>query len=117
VNLIPLNINALFNDALSNPINYGFTNTTQSCISPPPLLNPGVVPTVCENPSEFVFWDDIHPTTATHAFISEFAFETVSSSQAVPEPPTVAGLFIAGAFLSVRALQRQKRQQAKKVEI
>ena len=112
VNLIPLDINALVNDALTNPAKYGFTNTTQSCIFPPLLLNPGVIPTVCTNPGEYVFWDDIHPTTATHAFIGEFAFETISSSQAVPEPPAVAGLFVAGAFLSLAALRR-KRQTVK----
>ena len=116
VNLIPLDINALFNDTLTNPAKYGFTNTTQSCIFPPPLLNPGVIPTVCENPDEYVFWDDIHPTTATHAFIGEFAFETVSSSQAIPEPSAVAGLFVAGAFLSLSALRRN-RQKAVKIEI
>ena len=116
VNLIPLDINALFNDTLTNPAKYGFTNTTQSCIFPPPLLNPGVIPTVCANPDEYVFWDDIHPTTATHAFIGEFAFETVSSSQAIPEPSAVAGLFVAGAFLSLSALRRN-RQKAVKIEI
>jgi phospholipase/lecithinase/hemolysin len=117
VNLVSLDINALFNDALTNPANYGFTSTTESCISPPPLLNPGVIPTVCANPNEYVFWDDIHPTTATHAFIGEFAFETVSSSQAVPEPPAVAGLFVAGAFLSLRGLQRRKRQKVVKIDL
>jgi len=116
VNLIPLDINALVNDALTNPANYGFTNTTQSCIFPPPFLSPGVVPTVCTNPGEYVFWDDIHPTTATHAFIGEFAFETINSSQAVPEPPAVAGLFVAGAFLSLGALRR-KCQKAVKIEL
>lgn len=117
VNLIPLDINALVNDALTNPAKYGFTNTTQSCISPPPLLNPGVIPSVCANPDEYVFWDDIHPTTAAHAFIGEFAFETISSSQAVPEPPAVAGLFVAGAFLSLNALRRRKQQKAVKIEL
>ncbi|MEX0271656.1 SGNH/GDSL hydrolase family protein [Leptolyngbyaceae cyanobacterium UHCC 1019] len=117
VNLIPLDVNALFNDALTNPAKYGFTNTTESCISPPPLLNPGVVPTVCSNPREYVFWDDIHPTTATHAFIGELAFETVSNSQAIPEPSAVAGLFIAGAFVSLKALQQRQRQKAVKIEL
>ncbi len=110
VNLIPLDVYGLFNQALTNPTAFGFTNTTQSCLFPPPLLNPGVIPTVCSNPSQYVFWDDIHPTATTHAILGNLAFDTIQS-EAVPEPSATAGLALAGAFLGAIATLKRKQQK------
>jgi phospholipase/lecithinase/hemolysin len=62
----------LFNQALTNPAAFGFTNVTQSAA---PGLQPGAssynTNQIAPNPNEYVFWDDLHPTTAVHAILAE----------------------------------------------
>jgi phospholipase/lecithinase/hemolysin len=108
--LILLDSNQLFNTVLTNPSQFGFTNTTESCLFPAPLSNPGTIPTVCANPNQFAFWDDIHPTTAAHAILGEFAFTTVQNSTAIPEPTTTAGMILVGALFGA-ARQKLKRDK------
>jgi phospholipase/lecithinase/hemolysin len=107
VTLIPLDINSLFNDAFANPGKYGFTNTSDACLFPSPLLFPPAPVTVCANPSQYFFWDSLHPTTVTHQFVAETAVEAINAS-AIPEPPATAGLVLFGAFLAgLTALKRK----------
>lgn len=111
LNVLALDINALFSDAIANPASYGLTNVTNSCIFPPPLVVPPGTPiSICPNPDEYLFWDDIHPTTTTHAAIADFAFAEIEAA-AVPEPATTVGVFTFAAFLG-GARRRRRRQQA-----
>jgi phospholipase/lecithinase/hemolysin len=115
VNLIPLDVNSLFNDTLNNPSQYGFTNTTNSCLFPSPLFSSSGIPTVCANPTQFVFWDDIHPTTTTHAILGEFAFNAVNNSTAIPEPVTTVGMILTGAlFGSARRKVKGEKVKGRK---
>ena len=63
----------LLQDAVNNPGDFGFTNVTQQCFD-------ASVPSLCSNPDEYVFWDEIHPTSATHGLIA---------AQLVPIPGAV----------------------------
>lgn len=85
----------LLRSMVANPSAYGFTNVTNACFN-------GT--TVCANPSQYLFWDDFHPTTATDSFVAAGFGATV-----VPEPspllPVVAGLALC-AVLRMRALRR-----------
>jgi phospholipase/lecithinase/hemolysin len=38
---------------------------------------------VCSNPSNYLFWDEIHPTAVGHSIIASAAAATLP----VPEPP------------------------------
>lgn len=57
INIIPFNVNSLFSRAIATPGEFGFTNVTDSCLR---LLNR------CSNPNQYLFWDNLHPTTRTH---------------------------------------------------
>jgi phospholipase/lecithinase/hemolysin len=76
----------------SNPAAYGFTNVTDPCFN-------GV--TVCADPNQYLFWDDIHPTAAADVFLgAEFA-------AAVPEPSTSVLVF-AGLCAFAAAVRRRR---------
>jgi len=67
---------SLLRSVTNNPAAYGFTNATGACYD-------GT--NVCGNPNSYVFFDDFHPTTATHAILAR-NFETTA---AVPLPSTI----------------------------
>ena len=55
----------LLTSIVANPGAYGMSNVTSACVTPyePPFA--------CRQPDEFLFWDGIHPTRATHAIIAQ----------------------------------------------
>ena len=90
VNIIPFNFNALLLDIIDKPQSFGLKNVTESC-----LINfrPGIqFDGVCDNPEDFFFWDDVHPTEAAHKIIGKSALNALS----VPEPGSPAVLLALG---------------------
>jgi phospholipase/lecithinase/hemolysin len=87
-------VDSLFQEVLGDGGQFGFTNTTQACLS---------VPAACEgNEAAFVFWDSIHPTEAVHQIIAGTFAENVSQ---VPLPagfPLLLGSLAAFAVVSRR---------------
>jgi outer membrane lipase/esterase len=81
---------------VANPAAYGFTDVTDACFD-------GT--TVCANPSQYLFFDSFHPTTATDAFAARGFLETVA-----PEPSTFllifGGLALCAAFRKRVSLPR-----------
>ena len=67
-----LDVAELFEDLQSNPAAYGLTNVTSAAA---PGLSPGtlfynknrIVPT----PNQYLFWDDLHPTTTVHSIFAQ----------------------------------------------
>ena len=82
---------ALVRSMTANPAAYGFTNVTDPCFD-------GT--TVCSNPSQYLFFDSFHPTTATDSFAAAGFLATVT-----PEPST-AGLALLALVLCA-ALHRR----------
>lgn len=84
INLISLDTYNIFNEAITNPGQFGLTNVTQACLEITTL-------TACSNPDEYLFWDEIHPTGFAHERFAEFAMaaltpESESTTKAVAAP-------------------------------
>jgi len=69
---------------VTDPAAYGFTDVSDPCLV-------GVTP--CSNPNQYLFWDDLHPTTAADQILAAQFASAVS-----PEPSTflMLGTGIAG---------------------
>lgn len=86
-----LDANGLFKSALAGDL--GFTNTTDACI-----LNPICVadPKVQDT---YLFWDEVHPTTAVHRVLADSALSLVHpDAAAVPEPTGAISLVLVGGL-------------------
>ena len=75
-------------DLIANPAVYGLSNSTTPCLT-------GTAPNyvVCSNPSQYVFWDVLHPTTTADQIIGNLV--TAELATKVPEP-TTAAILLAG---------------------
>ena len=100
VNIIPFNVNAVVNEAIANPAQFGFTNVTDACLTPVG---------VCSTPNQYVFWDAIHPTTAAYSIVADEAFSTLQA-QAVPEPSSAVGILAFGALGAASMLKRKPKK-------
>ena len=69
--IVVLDANTLYRDAIANPAAFNFTNVTSPCLSGS---------SICSNPDQFLFWDGIHPTAAAHRIIGETAFSTIQEA-------------------------------------
>ncbi|RAS38245.1 SGNH/GDSL hydrolase family protein [Paraburkholderia bryophila] len=68
--------NAMFDDLLRHPAQYGLDDTTHSCLDIPnpsalTYLSAQIPRASCDDPARFLFWDALHPTTTTHALLAE----------------------------------------------
>jgi phospholipase/lecithinase/hemolysin len=80
IKIVTLDVNALYRQAITNPVKFGFTNVTSACVS-----GSGA----CGNPDLFLFWDSIHPTRAAHRVLGEAAFEVIQDEGMVDSPSRV----------------------------
>jgi outer membrane lipase/esterase len=86
-NIIVMNEQQIFSELLANPAAYGKTNTTDACINTPSCVN---APAAAQN--KYVFWDAVHPTTATHLFIAEYAAAALNGLSGLVVPAQISTL-------------------------
>ena len=87
VEITVIDVNSLFDNVISNPGQFGFTNVTEACLNISAF-------SLCSNPDEYFFWDEQHPTGKGHRLVGELAFRALS----VPEPRSTLGLLALGAL-------------------
>jgi outer membrane lipase/esterase len=78
-----------FNAVIGNPSAYGFGNVTDACAA---------TQTCIDNPTGYLFWDGIHPTTAGHQVLARLSLAEI------PEPESILLLAIGllGIFVTRR---------------
>ncbi|HBE16177.1 MAG TPA: PEP-CTERM sorting domain-containing protein [Cyanobacteria bacterium UBA11149] len=98
INIIPLDVNSLVKDAINGKL--GFTNVTESCLtnfnfqSPPDFDY-----NICDTPDTYLFWDNLHPTTAANRLVADAALAAIADNQkSVPEPSEDWGIFALAAL-------------------
>jgi len=88
VNVIPVNSYAMLSEIIADPARYGFTNVTQpactggdgSSFACLPAGTPGA--TVTYQPgteNTYLFADGVHPTTAAHAMLAQYAESIITA--------------------------------------
>ena len=70
VNVYLVDSAGLFSDIQAHPSKYGVSNVTQACLT---------AAGVCANPSSYLFWDGVHPTTGISQLFSQAVTATVDA--------------------------------------
>lgn len=100
VDVVRFDTFALFEAAVADGSAFGLSNVTDACLQnffvEPPVTGDE---TVCTTPEEYLFWDEIHPTAATHGIIAGSM-----AASLVPLPGTLTLLVLGLAGLHVRRL-------------
>jgi phospholipase/lecithinase/hemolysin len=106
LNIKLLDVNSLLAEAMSNPEEFGFTNVTDACIR-----NSSCVAGGQTVQNQFLFWDNIHPTTAAHQRIGDLAYSELQSEPTpIPEPTSVLGTIVFGALVTGWRLKHKSKK-------
>ncbi len=83
IEILELDIAGAFEEILDNSQELGFSQTTE------PALDP-LTGEVVDNPEEYLFWDEIHPSTRTHELITRLSLTELQALEApaLPEADT-----------------------------
>ena len=95
INIIQFDNFSFFNELISDPAAYGFTNVTDPCFDGS---------TVCADPSSYLFWDSVHPTTTAAGILGD----RLSRAAVVPEPTSLLLLSTGLCALAYTARRRKR---------
>lgn len=74
----------LFEELMENPAAYGFTDVTSECRSANLFGE-----SACADADTTLFWDYVHPTTAAHELLAQYAANTLRHGSPVPLPSSL----------------------------
>ncbi|MCC6202602.1 MAG: autotransporter domain-containing protein [Gammaproteobacteria bacterium] len=81
--VIPLDVDGLLREAIANPASVGLANATlPACGTTPSLLCTSANFVVPNAQQTFLFADGVHPTTATHQLVADYAVSVIEGPQA-----------------------------------
>lgn len=108
LNIYSVDFNSLVQTLRSNPAQFGFTNITGSCLTGNNELATGV----CTNPNEFLFFDDVHPSSEAHRLLANAALASIKDgSKSIPEPSMGLGLLALAGFGATRVVKRKSKSK------
>jgi uncharacterized protein YhjY with autotransporter beta-barrel domain len=76
LDVVLVDVDALYNDIFAHPLRYGFTNLTRGCIDESTFQPTGACPTPAAEAAA-LYWDGTHPTTTAHGYIAELYSATL----------------------------------------
>ena len=91
----------LLRAVVAHPAQYGFTDTTQPCLN-------SVTGQVCSDPSKYLFFDGLHPTTAGDTIVAN---EFANAVTPTPEPSSL--LLLGSGVVGLTTLVRGRRRGSK----
>lgn len=84
IDVIRLNTFGLLNEILASPAAFGFTNVTSpACTTPSSLICTSATLVAPNAPQTYLFADTVHPTTATHQIIADYATSVIEAPQKI----------------------------------
>jgi phospholipase/lecithinase/hemolysin len=104
INIFSVDTNALFKTVQSDPAKFGFKDARNSCITG----NFQQVLSICDNPNDFVFFDNVHLSSRANRLLADAALASVKG-QSIPEPSAGLGLLALGA-LGLGVLKRKQKK-------
>jgi phospholipase/lecithinase/hemolysin len=102
VDIVQFDTFELLRGIVADPGRFGLTNTTMPCYTG--FVEPDPTATECVNPDEYLFWDLLHPTVATHGILAN----AMLAALAVPEPATAPLLVVGFLILAFFAARRRR---------
>ncbi len=105
IDVFEVDIEALFADLLADPGAFGFTQTAAPCVVADGDFN---IFSVCSNPSGFLFFDGVHPTTRAHSIVAQAALDTLEATPLPSPVPLPAGAPLLAGALGMLALWRRR---------
>ncbi|MBD0303481.1 MAG: SGNH/GDSL hydrolase family protein [Tolypothrix sp. T3-bin4] len=102
LNIYSVDVNSLFNTVRATPAKFGFKDVTNPCVTG----NFQQVANICDNPDDFLFFDNVHPSSRAHNLIAQAALTAVRG-KTIPEPSAVLGMLALGA-LGAAAMRKRK---------
>jgi phospholipase/lecithinase/hemolysin len=85
--LIRPDVYGRFSELLTNLASNGFTSADPDALSDPSLTDKSFT----GSGSDYVFWDEIHPTTKAHVLIAQWFYQTLPTISQQPQLGIVAG--------------------------
>lgn len=83
VDLIRLNVFSLLDEIVADPAAYGFTNASSPACTVASLLCTASTLVAPNAAQTYVFADTVHPTTATHQVIADYAASVIEAPQKI----------------------------------
>jgi len=82
--IVPIDAYAILNEVIASPSTYGFTNvTTPACTTSSSLTCTTATLRDPNAATTYLFADGIHPTTAAHAILGQYAISVITAPQKI----------------------------------
>ncbi|MBD2198903.1 MULTISPECIES: SGNH/GDSL hydrolase family protein [Calothrix] len=105
LNIVYVDAYSLFEQTIANKDKLGIKNISDACLT----FTSETTSITCSNPDEYLFWDEYHPTAATHKLIATSALNALEA-KSVPEPSPALGTLAIAAWGTAAAIRRKRKQ-------